>query len=1437
MAEVPKKLGKYHILERIAQGGMAEIYKAKSIGIAGFEKILAVKRIKPSIAGEPRFVRNFIDEARIAVSLNHRNIVQVFDFGKDEGELFLAMELLEGVDLHVAIEAARRNGEQIPAALGCYILADIAAGLDYAHQKCDSQGNPLGIVHCDVSPHNILLSYEGFVKILDFGVARARFVAAPKSKRLRGKPRYMAPEQTFGDSPTPASDVFVIGILAWELFADRRLFDGDTILEILKSVRATAVENIALIRPDLPEFLSTTIMAALQRHPGRRCSASEFSRQLARASRELSDQSGARSLAAWLSRTFPPEVEETETTSTMTVSLRKNPEFAPTETVQSTRFSSAQDSPAEIIANEVPTEYEITEVGSVFQPPTVSTLIDKRRVVVSLLLLDGGTPDRRREISLALCDLAYKRSAVIHDSSESSVVAVFGLEMAGEDDIANAMHFAIDAAELVADSSARIDSTDRIELRSAARAGVVAQRYGTEYRLRGDALREARELARGGESFKPLLSGGTGRTATAQFRFRELPSRKLRSRKLRVLELVGPQSHDDRTRALRDRRGRFIGRSEILQTIWDRYYQSMEEGQQYGVLVTGSVGVGKSRVISEFVAGLPTHASPPLLFTMVATERAIDAPFTIIINYLEVALGLPPNRGKRARSLLSLRLARTLQDSGQSKERITDTCHTIEMAMELRDGALRGGAHETPAGLRERCIKSLRLCHRAFTKQQQSVLIIENVHFADPASIDILRTVLNPDAGSIPCLVLMSCRERSPIPEFPNTTELCLQELSKDERETLIADRLGDVSSNEIVAKVSKRTGGNPLYIEEVCQNIRDIGWDETPAGVRDSVLARIDRLSAQNRALLQRAAVIGESFRAPILEELAGSAIASHLQELVEVGLLQRQDTADFATHGGEFTFRHGLIREVVYSSLTTRARQATHAELGQLLSLRDKAGSDEPPALIARHLELGGLSQPAAEYWSQAGLASLAAFESSTAIAAFDRALAIYAKLPGPERLALKEQHKSALFGRANAYRDQGNFEGQGDDLAALEPLCEAGSLSMATLLSQMAQRELRNGAFEQAIGTAKRAVDTAQACNSPLLEGEAQRTIGEARERLGDFEKGMLSTNRAIAIFENIGATTPEIRARISLARSFLMQAQYEKALRIYQPILSDIQQLHDPKLERLATNHLSAIHLCLGNFEDAMRFAEQGMRLCMADGDMARAGDNISMCGIILSSVGQFHAAREQFLRAIELHRSTKSRWSLADSLVYHAANEAALNEFSAALDICAESYRYGAELNTPYLLCNAKLTEARILLSRNQPGDKNLAREAAEEAEIIAQAGKLPGSRAMALSRQAQALSADNLLQAKTVSDAAIQILLQRSHIEGPEEEIFFTHHLILEQLAEPEANSFLLRSRDEVERKLSAMDSQDWRHSYAQDVFLNAHILTESTDLTTTEDI
>lgn len=270
------RIGRYRVLERLGCGGMAEVFKVSAEGVGGFEKVMALKRILPALAGDARFTRSFIDEARIAAELSQRNIVGVFDFGRADGELYLTMELVDGIDLRQLLATARQRGQAIPIGLVGRIVAELAAGLDYAHTRTGPGGEPLAIVHCDVSPSNVMLSHDGDVKILDFGVARANFVTALEQRRLRGKPRYMAPEQTRGEPPTAAADVFALGVIAWELASGRGLFRGIDLRDTVRKVRTGEVPPLAEACPAMPRSAAAAIERALQRDPAARGTAHDL---------------------------------------------------------------------------------------------------------------------------------------------------------------------------------------------------------------------------------------------------------------------------------------------------------------------------------------------------------------------------------------------------------------------------------------------------------------------------------------------------------------------------------------------------------------------------------------------------------------------------------------------------------------------------------------------------------------------------------------------------------------------------------------------------------------------------------------------------------------------------------------------------------------------------------------------------------------------------------------------------------------------------------------------------------------------------------------------------------------------------------------------------------------------------------------------------------
>ena len=274
--------GRYRLLERLGQGGMAEVFKAKSYGVEGFEKVVVIKRILPELAQSDEFVEMFIHEAKLAVRLSHANIVQVFDLGIAPGTTattsgetrtpdayYMAMEYVNGLDLATLLARCRRAQVQIPIEMAVYVAAEVAKGLDHAHRRRDEQNQPLNIVHLDVSPQNVLVSLEGEVKVTDFGIAKARGALEPngmedtRNQRLQGKFGYMSPEHAAGEAVDARSDLFSLGAVLYEMLAGVNPFTAPTSFETLRRVQACECPPVELLRPDVPRELVTLLGSAM----------------------------------------------------------------------------------------------------------------------------------------------------------------------------------------------------------------------------------------------------------------------------------------------------------------------------------------------------------------------------------------------------------------------------------------------------------------------------------------------------------------------------------------------------------------------------------------------------------------------------------------------------------------------------------------------------------------------------------------------------------------------------------------------------------------------------------------------------------------------------------------------------------------------------------------------------------------------------------------------------------------------------------------------------------------------------------------------------------------------------------------------------------------------------------------------------------------------
>src|SRR5215831_4452628 len=301
----PDRFGQYEILERIASGGMAELYKARLSGVEGFQKIVAIKKIVPHLADNEEFIAMFANEAKLAAQLNHPHIVHIFDLGKIEGGgYFIAMEYVDGRDLRGLLHAAQEVGSPLPIPLAVYVASKVAAALDYAHRRRDPDGRDMSIVHRDVSPQNILISYEGDIKLCDFGIAKAASKASTtQSGALKGKVQYMSPEQAWGRPIDRRSDLFSLGSVLFEMLTGQKLFRGDSDLTVLEKVRAAEVVAPSSTSPEVSPSLDAIVLKALAREPEERyANASDMLRDLEAVLYAYTPAPGSADLAIFLHR-------------------------------------------------------------------------------------------------------------------------------------------------------------------------------------------------------------------------------------------------------------------------------------------------------------------------------------------------------------------------------------------------------------------------------------------------------------------------------------------------------------------------------------------------------------------------------------------------------------------------------------------------------------------------------------------------------------------------------------------------------------------------------------------------------------------------------------------------------------------------------------------------------------------------------------------------------------------------------------------------------------------------------------------------------------------------------------------------------------------------------------------------------------------------------
>lgn len=380
MTEAFQKLGRYLLTEEIASGGMAVVYRGKLIGVDGFEKDFAIKKILPTWSDNPDFVRMLVNEAKVLVPLRHDNIVQVFELGKDQNSHFLVMEYVEGFDLKRILKRLHEKKRDMPLKLFCYVATEICHGLEFVHSRKNADGRPLGLVHRDISPQNILVSVDGHVKITDFGIAKIPGKSLEtQAGLLKGKFSYMSPEQAMGLAVDEQTDVFALGTVLFEMITGKKAFDGENDFVIWEKVKTATVSWPPDLNPELKKILAKALDADKSK---RYATTRDLRRDIEKIANSLPDRAEAFDLKLHLVSLFGDEIRsQVEHTRELTVKTRLLPTPTSEHSLEPTLLHEAT------IQDQVPSILQNQSDSESLPPLNGSRIAFQKQIVIALFAL------------------------------------------------------------------------------------------------------------------------------------------------------------------------------------------------------------------------------------------------------------------------------------------------------------------------------------------------------------------------------------------------------------------------------------------------------------------------------------------------------------------------------------------------------------------------------------------------------------------------------------------------------------------------------------------------------------------------------------------------------------------------------------------------------------------------------------------------------------------------------------------------------------------------------------------------------------------------------------------------------------------------------------------------------------------------------------------
>lgn len=1091
--ESPLLFGRYQLLERIARGGMAEVFKAKSYGVEGFEKVVVLKRILPELAQNQSFVDMFLHEARLSVALSHANIVQVFDLGREEDTYFIAMEYVLGADLAQSLRRCRRDGRAVPVEVAVLIACEVARALDYAHRRKDARGRNLGIVHRDISPQNILISREGEVKVTDFGIAKAASTVEAGGT-VRGKYAYMPPEQARGEEVDARADIYSLGVTLFEILAGENPFapstafapDPKLVLERVIEGRATSLRSL---RGEVPDELLRVVETSMAPNPADRYSnAAKVYEELTAFLYTLGRRVGANDLADWLRST------QDEPAAAVDFNKIRDAFVDPDEDVE---LLEVDDSDEADVAQRTASMRSHSERRDV----TVLSLYATRSrgsAPVPERVLDGvATLASRRggtEISRAPGRVRFLFGVDAPDGRDTETAAAVSLRVIAEAPEGLIFGAGFTSARIEVDGDGRPVSDDRL----------------------AESIATADQLA---ESVPGASLGDSSTEGVLEERF-ELVSLG----HLDALQLVGRRDPG---------RQRVVGRRVEFRRFGELLATAANEGL-ITVTVVGEAGIGKTRYLEEVQYRLRRMNHPVTWYSATCLSYGREVPLQGLQGMLRALLGIEDGDGET----VMREKARRVRELGLTPEEM------------LAVGVVLGIVSATMESL-ESASRPLRTALQKIvtrlSEDRITVFCWDGAEHLDDLSATLLADVIE-GASRARALVVTARRPGRAFAweSAPNAQQVLLEPMGEAELRQLLGLTLNTElpCPVDLVDDLAARSGANPFAFIELVKALREAGalsvtaegvvyrHDrvplELPRNLRGLTASRVARLPPAERRVLQVASVIGPRLAT---EQLLGT--AEMPEALVEevLGSLVAQDLLE-RTGPREYRFRSELLCEVLYDGLPEEVRRRLHATVAAVTEqfLPDRV--DQFAERLASHYDLAGDRPRAIDCWMRAARRQLREHAPDASVQSFanaiDRALA--GSEPDP---ALVLSLYIALGDASLAARSTDlAFERLKLGIAFAEERNERTAIARLVLVQ--GRLFARRQQVVEAIRHLERALALAELSGDKAIRAMVVSALGSMHADRGEFGRAQRYLLEAARMASELGLVAEQLRALASSAR---------------------------------------------------------------------------------------------------------------------------------------------------------------------------------------------------------------------------------------------------------------------------------------------------------------